>query len=54
MAKKFDKSVFIAQFKEETNEHLAKLEKDILSLEKNPKDTNDESCRRAGSRKDRD
>lgn len=39
MAKKFDKSVFIAQFKEETNEHLAYLEKDILSLEKNPKDT---------------
>lgn len=38
MVKSFDKSAFIGQFKEETNEHLARLEKDILVLEKNPKD----------------
>lgn len=38
MPKKFDKSQFIGRFKEETNEHVSRLEKCLLALEKNPQD----------------
>ena len=38
MPKKFDKSVFIGRFKEESGEHLARLERDLLTLEKNLRD----------------
>jgi two-component system chemotaxis sensor kinase CheA len=37
-AKRFDTSAFISRFKEETNEHLVELEKDLLRLERNTRD----------------
>ncbi len=36
MAGKFDKSIFISKFKEETNERLNNLNKGLLNLEENP------------------
>jgi len=36
--KRFDKSAFISRFKEETNDHLAELEKNLLRLERNTRD----------------
>ncbi|MEK7275629.1 MAG: Hpt domain-containing protein, partial [Candidatus Desantisbacteria bacterium] len=37
---KFDKSFFIAKFKEETDERLQRLDRNFVTMETNPDDEN--------------